>query len=211
MQPGAVVTAAFSATTCRNLFGLALAQQYQVTATQQLSFSIQYTSSATAALVPLHIGASFHPPVTRSATPYIIVMRPGTFGFLMSAPAASTASYVVRTSRDPDSRQACTTTYVTRGVRFSSALTSACGERDIRVVDLIERSQSITVSITTPGRPVELELIDAETGDDIDDAKVTPSRRTATITWTNRGRATRVLLRISGDDVNDLVTIDIAP
>ncbi len=58
---------------------------------------------------------------------------------------------------------------------------------------------------------MELELIDAETGDDIDDATATPGRRTATVTWTNRGRATRVLLRISSDNVNDLVTIDIAP
>jgi hypothetical protein len=153
VQPGSSVSGAFSATTCRNLHGLAIAQQYRITAAQQLTFAIQYTATASAALVPLHLGASFHAPVTRSATPYIVVMRPGTFGFLMSAGAGSTASYVVRTSRDPDPRQTCTTTYVTRGVRFSSALSAASDSRDIRVVDLIERSQRISVSVTTPGEP----------------------------------------------------------
>ena len=201
----------FTATTCQNLYGFALVSQYSVTSTQQLSYAVQYASTGAAALVPLNSGASFHPAVTNMNTPYIVVMRPGTFGLLMTASAGSTASYSISTTRDPDARQSCAATYATTGVRFNSALTSMCVTRDINVVPIMAALQALTVSVTAPSRPVKLELINAATGAVLADTTANPGKRTATLSWRNGGVATRILLRISGSNVNEYVPVEISP
>lgn len=205
------MTGRFSATTCQNLYGFARATQYLVNATQQTSYAIEFTSTGQTALVPLNSGSSFHPAVTRTNRPYFVVVRPGVFGFLITATSGSTATYAISTTRAPDPRSACATTYATTGVRFNSALSSSCETRDILVVPVIAASQRLTVSVTTPSRPVKLELLDATTGTVIDDTTATPGRRTATITWTNGSSATRVRIRISANNVNDLIPIEISP
>ncbi len=205
------MTGRFSGTTCRNLYGFSLATQYLLTASRQSFYAIQFTSTGPAALVPLNSGASLVPPVVAMSTPFYVVSRPGTFGFLMTAGAGSTASYSVRTLRDPDPRASCTPTYATVGVSFNTALTATCLSRNILIVTALSPLQPLRVSVTTPTRPVTLELVNAATGAVLREEKATPGKPTATLTFTNGAQAIRVLLRVSGSNVDGLIPIEIAP
>ncbi len=208
---GSTLTGSFSGATCRNLYGFPLATQYLLTASHQSYYAIQFTSTGPAALVPLNNGASLLPPVTTMSSPYFVVTRPGTFGFLMTAGAGSTASYSVRTTRDPDPRASCAPTYATVGVTFSTALTATCASRTILIVTALAPLQPLRVTVTTPTRPVKLELVNAATGAVLREEKATPGRPTATLTFINGEQAIRVVLRVSGSNVDGLIPIEIAP
>jgi len=208
---GSTLTGRFSGTTCRNLYGFPLATQYLLTASNQSYYAIQFTSTGPAALVPLNDGASLLPPVTTMSSPYFVVTRPGTFGFLMTAGAGSTASYSVRTTRDPDPRASCAPTYATVGVTFNTALTATCTSRTILIVTALAPWQPLRATVTTPTRPVKLELVNAATGAVLREEKATPGRPTATLAFINGAQAIRVVLRVSGSNVDGLIPIEIAP
>lgn len=205
------MTGRFSGTTCRDLYGFPLVTQYLLTASRQSYYAIQFTASGPAALVPLNSGASLLQPVVAMGTPVYVVSRAGTFGFLMTAGAGSTASYSVSTMRDPDPRASCTPTYATTGVTFNTALTATCPSRNILIVTALAPSQPMRVSFTTPTRPVKLELVNAATGAVLREEKATPGKPSATLTFINGAQAIRVLLRVSGSNVDALIPIEIAP
>jgi hypothetical protein len=71
--------------------------------------------------------------------------------------------------------------------------------------------EPLRVSVTTPTRPVTLELVNAATGAVLREEKATPGKPTATLTFTNGSQAIRVLLRVSGSNVDGLIPIEIAP
>ena len=206
---GSTVSGSFGATTCQNLLGFALAQQFLVSVSSQTSYAIQFTSTVPAALVPLTVGSAAAPALTATGSAALVVVDKGSFGFLLTAAALTTGSYTVSTQRNPDPRNSCATTYVTMDVAFNTALTASCTSRDILIVPLLASNDNIEISVTTPGRPVLLELRNAVTGALLSEVTANPSKRTGKIDYTNGSSPVRLLLRVSGSNLNDLIPIKI--
>ena len=213
MQFGTTIAGKIDSTTCANLFGFPLAVQYSVTATQQQFFSLRLVSALRTALVPLNIASALHVlPESDTAVTSLVVVRAGTFGFLVTTQTQTPGTFTVITALNPDPRRLCVPTDVTLGVSFNTAIMSSCRSRDIRIVPALSPGQEIRISVTTPGLPVKVELRSAASGALLDDATATPGRRTASIVYKNGSRAQLVYLRVSGgSNVNDYVPVTISP
>jgi len=156
---GTTVTASFDASSCRSLFGYAIANQYSVASLTQAYYSIRVTSTVATTLVPLNIGASLYGlPPSDTATTAFVVIRPGNFGFLVAAPATTPGSYTVVTALDPDPRTRCVPTDITLGVTFNTGVTPTCLSRDIRILPSLPVGQAVSVTAAAPTYPVTIEL-----------------------------------------------------
>ena len=175
----------------------------------QTSYAIQFSSTVAAALVPLTVGTSAATPLTASGTTALVVVEEGTYGFLMTAAALTSGSFTVSTQLNPDPRNGCATTYVTMNVKFNSALTASCVTRDILIVPPLGASKDIELTITTPDRPVVLQLRNAVSGTLLGEVTANPNKRTVTLKYSNGSAAQRVLVRISGSGHNNLIPIEI--
>ncbi len=207
---GTTITGSIDLSTCQNLFGYRVANQYSVTATEQTYYAVKLTPAIPMALVPLNIsGALYGLPVADTATTGFAVIRAGTYGFLVTAPTQDPGTYSVTTSLNPDPRLACVPTDVTTGVTFATAITPTCTSRDVRILPALTNGQVVRITGTAPGFPVTLELRNFATGALIQRAVATAAGAVATISLTNNAVRFGVV-KVSGPaNVNDLVTIAI--
>ena len=212
VQLGATFSASIDASTCQNLYGYRVANQYSVTAAAQAYFSIRLAATTPTALVPLNISSGlFGLPVSDTAVTAFVVIRPGTFGFLVTAPTQAPGTYTVTTTVNPDPRLACVTTDVTTGVNFQTAITPSCPIRDIRILPALAISQQVRITGTAAGFPVSIELLNFVTRAVIVRATATAAGGTATINFLNTQNRFGLLRVTGGANVNDLVTITVAP
>ena len=121
---GTTYTGRHDANTCKNFLGFTQLDQFSVTTTEQAYYSARLTPTFPAQLVPLAVGSGFIGlPVSSSPSTALVVKRPGTFGLLVSTFAPASGSYQLTTELNPDPRQLCVPTVVTRQVSFETALT----------------------------------------------------------------------------------------
>lgn len=211
VQIGTTLSGSIDASTCQNLFGYRVANQYSLTATEQLYYSVRLVPTITTALVPLNISGSLYGlPAGDTAVTAFGVMRPGTFGFLVTAPSPTAGTYTVTTELNPDPRLSCVVTDVTTGVNFRTAITPTCITRDIRILPALGLAQQVRITATAPGFGVTIELRNNATGALIQRAQATTAGGTATISLTNTQIRFGLLRVIGGSSVNDLVTVAIA-
>ncbi len=212
VQIGTTVTGAFDASTCQNLYGYRIANQYSVTALTQTYYSVRMAPTVTAALVPLNIGSQlFGLPTTDTAATALVVIRPGTFGFLVAAPATTPGTYTVTTALDPDPKLSCVPTEATTGVTFRTGVTPTCTTRDIRILPALTAGQQVRITGVATTYATTLELRNFTTGALIQRAVAATVGGTATIAATNATAGTLVLVRvIGGATINDYVNITIA-
>lgn len=209
---GGTVNGTFDASTCQNLYGYRIANQYSVSALTQAYYSVRVAPTVTTALIPLNIGSQlFGLPTTDTAATALVVIRPGTFGFLIAAPSTTPGSYAITTALDPDPKLSCVPTDVTTGVSFRTAVTPTCTTRDIRILPALTSGQQVRITGVATTYATALELRNFATGALLQRAVATTVGGTATISF-NNGTATQlVILRvIGGATVNDYVTITIA-
>lgn len=212
VQIGSTFSGSIDASTCQNLFGYRVANQYSITAAAQTYYSIRLVPTITTALVPLNIsGGLFGMPATDTAVTAFGVIRAGTFGFLVTAPSQDPGTYTVTTALNPDPRSACVTTDVTTGVSFATAITPTCTTRDIRILPALAPQQQVRITASAPGFAVTIELRNNATGALIQRGIATAAGGVATIAFTNNNQLRFGLLKvIGGVNVNDLVTVTIA-
>lgn len=212
VQIGSTFSGSIDASTCQNLFGYRVANQYSITAAAQTYYSIRLVPTITTALVPLNIsGGLFGLPATDTAVTAFGVIRAGTFGFLVTAPTQDPGSYTVTTALNPDPRSACVTTDVTTGVSFATAITPTCTTRDIRILPALAPGQQVRITASAQGFAVTIELRNNATGALIQRQIATAAGGVATIALTNNNQLRFGLLKvIGGVNVNDLVTVTIA-
>ena len=210
---GTTITGSIDNSTCQNLFGYRVANQYSVTTTAQAYYSLRLVPTAplSAALVPMNVGSSLYGlPVADTAVTGLAVVRPGTVGFLVTAPSQAPGTYSVVTQLDPDPRASCATTDVTTGVNFRTALTVACTARDIRILPALTAGQQVRITASAAGFPVTLELRNGATNVVIQRVTATTAGSTATIAFTNN-TARLAILKVSGTaGASDFVTVVIA-
>jgi hypothetical protein len=210
---GTTFAGSIDASTCQNLYGYRVANQYSITTLTQAYFSIKLTPTIATTLVPLNIGSALYGlPGTDTSTTSLVVIRPGTFGFMIAAPDTNSSTYSVTTQADPDSRLNCFPTDVTTGVSFRTAVTPTCTSRDIRILPGLTVGQQVRITATAASYPVTIELTNSATRAVLQRATATAAGATATIALTNNnGAAPRVVLKVlGGTTVNDLVTVTIA-
>ena len=207
---GTTFSGSIDASTCQNLYGYRVANQYSITATEQTSYSIRLVPTLPLALVPLNISSNlFGLPIADTAVTSLAVIRAGTFGFLVTAAAQTPGSYTVTTALNPDPRTNCFTTDVTTGVVFQTALTPLCPARDIRLLPQLAVGQVVRITATASSFPVTIELRNFAGGAVIQRATATAAGAVATISLTNTA-ARYGVLRVTGTGtVNDLVTVTI--
>jgi Bacterial Ig-like domain (group 2) len=209
---GSTITGQFDASTCQNQFGYRLVNQYSLTATTQTYYSIRLTPTTQASLATLNIsGGVFGLPSADTAVTGLGVMRPGTFGFLVTAPTTAPGTYSVTTAIDPDPRLFCVPTDVTTGVTFRTAILPGCQSRDIRILPALTAGQQVRITASAAGFPVAIELRNASTSAVIRTATAAGAGAVATIAYTNTAAFPLVILKVTGGaNVNDLVTVTIA-
>jgi Bacterial Ig-like domain (group 2) len=209
---GATVNGSFDASTCQNQFGYRLLNLYSITASTQAYYSVRVTPTVQTALVPLNIGASlFGLPSADTAVTGLVVVRAGTYGFLITAPATTPGTYSVATALNPDPRLGCLTTDATTGVTFNTALTASCTGRDVRLLPALANGQQVRITASAASFPVVIELLNAANRVVIQRAQATGNGAVATIALTNTVANRLVILRVSGGaGVNDLVAVTIA-
>ena len=164
-------------------------------------------------LAPLNVGADLAAmPASDTAVTAIVVVKPGTSGFLVAAQAPTLGTYTVTTALNPDASRMCVPTFATLGVAFSTALTQNCAPRDISIIPSLRASQELRISVTAVDRPITLELRNADTGALLQSVTTTTARPIATLTYVNGAQSQRVLLRVSGTrNANQLVPVTISP
>jgi hypothetical protein len=164
-------------------------------------------------LVPINIGADLAAlPASDTAVTAIVVVRPGTTGFLVAAQLQTTGTYTVTTVQAPDPSRLCVPTYATLGVVFNTALTPTCVSRDIRIVPSLRPAQQLRASVTSATRAITLELRSAGTGALLQSVSTSGQRPLATLSYTNGAQSQAVFLRVIGSrNVNDLVPVTISP
>jgi hypothetical protein len=204
-------TGSFDASTCQNFLGYRLANQYSITGAAQVYYAVRVTPTVTTALVPLTVAGSLYGlPTADTAVTALGVIRAGTFGLLVTAPAITPGTYTVTTELDPDPRLTCVTTDVTTGVNFRTAITPTCAARDIRILPALVAGQSVRITGTASGFAVTIELRNNATGAVIQRATATAAGGVATISLTNPTSRFGVLRVSGGTGANDLVTVTIA-
>lgn len=208
---GTTISGSIDASTCQNLFGYRVANQYSITASEQTYYAIRLVPAISLALVPLNISSGLYGLSSAdTAVTALGVIRAGTFGFLVTANVQTPGTYTVSTALNPDPRLTCATTDVTTGVSFQTALTPSCSQRDIRILPAFAVGQQVRITATAPGFPVTIELRNATTGAVIQRVTATTSGGVATIAFSNP-TARFGIVRVSGTGtVNDLVTMTIA-
>jgi hypothetical protein len=208
---GTTVSGSIDASTCQNLFGYRVANQYSLTASEQTYYSIRLVPNIALALIPLNISSGLYGlPAADTAVSALGVIRAGTFGFLVGAGAQTPGTYTVSTALNPDPRLTCATTDVTTGVSFQTALTPSCVQRDIRILPALAVGQAVRITATAAGFPVTIELRNFASAAVIQRATATAAGAVATIAFTNT-QARFGALRVSGSGtLNDLVTVTIA-
>ncbi len=179
----------------------------------QTSFSLKLSATFRSVLVPLNIGADFAAlPASDTAVTAIVVVKPGTTGFIVAALTQTTGTYTMTTALNPDASRLCAPTFATLGVSFNSALTQNCTTRDIRIVPSLRPSQQLRASVAAVGRAITLELRNADTGALLQSVSTTDQRPIATVTYTNGAQTQRVFLRVSSSrSVNEIVPVTISP
>jgi hypothetical protein len=208
VTPGGTITGAIDASTCQNLFGYRVANQYSVTAATQLTFSLRLVPTRAMVLVPLNIGAQlFGFPAADTAVTGIVVLRPGTFGFMVAAEAPAPGTFSVTSVLNPDPRLLCVTTAATTGVTFSTAVTPTCTARDVRILPAFTVGQQVRITATAPSYPVTIELLNAAGLTVIQRVTAANAGAIATINFTNTTARSGVLRVFGGANINDLVTI----
>ena len=161
---GTVYNGTFDASSCRNFLGFGgVLDQFSVTSATQAYFSIREAPTAPTvpiSLVPLNIGSALYGiPPTDTAVTGLVVIRPGTSGFIVAGLTTAPGSYTLTTALNPDARQNCFTTDVTRGVSFTTALTPGCQRRDIRILPQHNNGSRIIVTASSPSFPVRIDLL----------------------------------------------------
>ncbi len=212
VQLGSTFTGRIDSSTCQNLYGFRFINQYSVSVAATTSYALKLSTTSPSALVPLNIAGTFQQlDVGTGTVTAIVVLRAGTFGFLVTAPSATAQTYVLTTSLTPDPQQLCATTFATTGVSFNSAITRDCRSRDVRIVPALTSGQRLVISATSAGRAVTIQLRNATTGAVLEEETTNDRRPTATITYTNGAQAQSVLIRVSGGaNVNSLVPLTIS-
>jgi hypothetical protein len=220
VQIGTTITGRINGETCQNIFGYRVAEQYSITTSSQASYSIRLVPTIPLSLVPLNIGPDRHALApSGAAVTSIVVVRSGTVGFMVASMAQTSGSYSVTTARDPDPRQLCVPTDVSRGVSFTTAVSPDCRSRDIRIVPSLGARQELRVTLTTTSsRPVTVELRNATTGVRLRETTITrgddddENKAPVLITYTNASQAQLLLVRvIGGRNVNGTVGVTISP
>jgi Bacterial Ig-like domain (group 2) len=217
VQIGSTINGVLDASSCQNLFGFRVANQYAVTAAVQTYYSIRLVPSAglSASLVPLNISSGLYGlPAADTATTAHVVIRPGTFGFMVTTPTppAAPRGYSVVTELNPDPRLSCVVTDATAGVTFRTALTPGCGSREVRILPALASGQQFRATGTAAGFPVTLELLNANTRVVLQRSVATGPGAVATVQVTNGTATTFVIVRVSNPaSSNDLVTLTISP
>jgi Bacterial Ig-like domain (group 2) len=219
VQIGTTITGRIDGETCQNIFGFRAAEQYSITTSSQTSYSIRLVPTIPLSLVPLNIGPDRHALApSGAAVTSIVVVRSGTVGFMVASTAQTAGAYSVTTARDPDPRQLCVPTDVSRGVSFTTAVTPDCRSRDIRIVPSLGARQELRVTLTTTSsRPVTVELRNATTGVRLRETTITrgdddENNGPVMITYTNASQAQLLLVRlIGGRNVNGTVGVTISP
>lgn len=212
VQFGATFSGSFDASTCQNQFGYRILNQYSITTAAQAYYSLRVVPTVQTALVPLNIGGSlFGLPSADTAVTGLVVVRAGTFGFMVTAPATTPGTYTVTTALNPDPRLGCLSTDATTGVTFNTALTASCTGRDVRLLPALTNGQQVRITASAASFPVVIELLNASNRALIQRAQATGNGAVATIALTNNVANRFVILRVSGAaGVNDLVAITIA-
>ncbi len=212
IQLGTTFTGRVDSTTCQNLFGFRVANQYSVTVSSTTSYAIQLSPTIPSALVPLNIGSDFHAlPVGTSIVSAIVVLRAGTFGFLVTAPSTAAQTYSVNTALSPDPQQLCPATFVTTGVSFNTAITRDCRTRDVTIIPALTSGQRLVISATSASRAVTIQLRNANTGALLSEQTTSDRSPTATVTYTNGTQSQPVLVRVSGgSNASSLVPMTIS-
>ena len=213
IQLGTTFTGSFDASTCQNLYGFRIANQYSVTALTQAYYSIKLTPNVSTALVPLNIGSALYglPAADTAVTAYAVV-KPGTTGFLIAAPFAASGAYSVTTAFDPDPKLLCVPTDATFGVTFRTGVTQTCTTRDIRLLPALTSGQVVRATATAPTYSVTLELRNYATNAVLQRVVASAAGATATINYTNGSSTPLVYLRVyGGTTVNEYVNVTIQP
>ena len=212
VQIGSTFSGSFDASTCQNLYGYRIANQYSVSALTQTYYSVRVAPTVTTALVPLNISSQlFGLPTTDTAATGLVVIRPGTVGFLIAAPATTPGTYTVTTALDPDPKVSCVPTDVTTGVSFRTGVTPTCTTRDIRILPALTSGQQVRITGVAASYATTLELRNFATGALIQRAVASTIGGTASISFNNGSQSQLVFLRVLGAaSVNDYVTITIA-
>ncbi len=212
IQLGTTFTGRIDASTCENFLGYRVANQYSLTAAAQTYYAIRLTSTVPTALVPLVVNSALYGlPVADTAVRALGVIRAGTFGILVTAPAQTPGTYTVTTELNPDPRTTCVTTDVSTDVAFNTAITPTCPSRDIRILPVIAARQVVRITAAASSFPVEIELR-TTAGVVIQRAVAGVAGATATISFTNGTTARFGILRVTGSaGANDLVAVTIAP
>ena len=214
VQIGTTVNGRFDASSCQNLFNFRAVNQYSVTATEQTYYSIRLNSGFPSSLIPLNLSSGFYGLATAdTAITSLVVVRPGTFGFMVAAQNTDPRTFSVTTALNPDPRTTCAPTDVTTGVNFTTALTPNCTSRLVQILPALSPGQQVRITASAPGFPVIIELRNYDTRALIRRATAPTSGGTATIAFTNGQAFQFGVLTVSGGstNVNDLVTIAIAP
>ena len=162
--------------------------------------------------MPLNIGSDLRSlPVGAAAVSAIVVLRAGSFGFLVTAPATTAGTYSVTTALSPDPQQGCVETFTTTGVSFSTAITRDCRTRDVNIVPAMMSGQQLVISATSALRAITIQLRNATTGALLGEQTTSLLSPTATITYTNGALSQPVLIRVSGSgNASSLVPITIS-
>ncbi len=212
IQVGTTINGTIDVSTCENFLGYRVANQYSLTAAAQTYYAIRLTSTVPTALVPLVVNSALYGlPVADTAVRALGVIRAGTFGVLVTAPAQTPGTFTLTTELNPDPRTTCVTTDVTTDVAFNTAITPACASRDIRILPAIAARQVVRITAAASSFPVEIELRNTA-GSLIQRAVAGAAGATATISFTNGTTARSGILRVIGSSgANDLVAITIAP
>jgi Bacterial Ig-like domain (group 2) len=213
IQLGTTFTGSFDASTCQNLYGFRIANQYSVTALTQAYYSIKLTPNVSTSLVPLNIGSALYglPAADTAVTAYVVI-KPGTTGFLIAAPFPATGVYSVTTALDPDPKLLCIPTDVTFNVRFNTGVTPSCTTRDIRLLPTLTAGQQVRATATAPTYAVTMELRNGANNNLLQRVVASAAGANATINYTNPSGTPLVYLRVfGGTTVTDLVTVTIQP
>ena len=213
VQLGTTFAGNFDASTCQNLYGYRIANQYSVTALTQAYYSIRLTPNVTTSLVPLNIGSALYGiPATDTAVTAFAVIKPGTTGFLVAAPFPASGAYSVTTALDPDPKLLCIPTDATFGVSFRTGVTQTCTTRDIRFLPALTAGQNVRATATAPTYAVTLELRNAATNAVLQRVVAPATGGTATINYTNVTGTPLVYLRVfGGTTVNEYVNLVVQP
>ena len=212
---GTSYTGTFDNSSCKNFLNFPQLDQFSITSTTQAYYSLTLTPTLIGSLVPQNIGSGFYGLIAPkdSTTVGLAVIRAGTFGFLVANGAISPATYRLTTALNPDPRQNCVPTDVTKGVSFQTAVTPTCQQRDLRLLPTLAPNAAVRVTATAQGFPTAIELRVFGSNTLLASGAAAGNGLPATINYTNNtANFPFVYIRVFGGPVqNDAVAIVIDP